>query len=317
MTTAASAVATATSQLGTAENPLGSNRTIYGEWYGHNGVAWCAIFISWVMAHIDKPSLRSAWCDTWIARAKDGSWGIWLDPWASLRPGDLAIFEWDGNPAHSDHIAMVWEVNGDGTWVSIEGNLGNRVSTVHRGRSNILGFVRPHYANATPTDVHTARPSSVQHYQAQLNIWLRDNNKPTLVVDGVYGPATRAALTSFQTFANAMNALAGNTNRISVDGIYGPQTAAALNWWVRAIQSPATKLPVPTGNPLLRVGSPSGDQVRAVQTLLNRAINTDLVIDGIYGQNTRRAVIYFQTANRLTADGIYGPDTARAIAQYA
>jgi hypothetical protein len=41
----------AESQIGTKEKPFGSNRTKYGEWYGFNGVAWCAIFVSWCLSH--------------------------------------------------------------------------------------------------------------------------------------------------------------------------------------------------------------------------------------------------------------------------
>jgi len=35
-------------ELNTAEEPPESNRTKYGEWYNMNGVAWCAIFVSFI-----------------------------------------------------------------------------------------------------------------------------------------------------------------------------------------------------------------------------------------------------------------------------
>lgn len=35
-------------EIGTTENPMGSNKTKYGEWYGMNGVAWCCIAVSWI-----------------------------------------------------------------------------------------------------------------------------------------------------------------------------------------------------------------------------------------------------------------------------
>ena len=41
----------AASQVGTKENPPGSNMTKYGEWFGLNGYKWCAIFVSWVYDH--------------------------------------------------------------------------------------------------------------------------------------------------------------------------------------------------------------------------------------------------------------------------
>ena len=36
----------AAAEEGTTENPPNSNKTKYGEWYGLNGVPWCAIFVS-------------------------------------------------------------------------------------------------------------------------------------------------------------------------------------------------------------------------------------------------------------------------------
>ena len=41
-------IETAHSQLGVCENPAGTNKNPYGKWYGFNGYAWCAMFVSWV-----------------------------------------------------------------------------------------------------------------------------------------------------------------------------------------------------------------------------------------------------------------------------
>lgn len=35
-------------QIGTTENPKGSNKTIYGKWFGFDGVAWCCMFVCWI-----------------------------------------------------------------------------------------------------------------------------------------------------------------------------------------------------------------------------------------------------------------------------
>ncbi len=54
-------------------------------------------------------------------------------------------------------------------------------------------------------------------------------------------------------------------------------------------------------------------QTRAVQTKLKRWGYYTGGIDGIYGNQTRKAVRLFQKKNRLAVDGIVGPKTAAAL----
>ena len=42
-------------EVGVVEYPKNSNKTKYGEWFGYNGVAWCAIFVSWVYSQAGFP----------------------------------------------------------------------------------------------------------------------------------------------------------------------------------------------------------------------------------------------------------------------
>jgi len=63
---------------------------------------------------------------------------------------------------------------------------------------------------------------------------------------------------------------------------------------------------------LSKVGS-SGDEVKQIQTRLKNWGYYNGEIDGIYGTQTKNAVLYFQSKNGLTADGIAGPSTLRAI----
>ena len=55
--------------------------------------------------------------------------------------------------------------------------------------------------------------------------------------------------------------------------------------------------------------STNSEAIKFVQTRLQKLGYSTGTIDGVFGQNTRSAVIEFQTQNGLQADGIVGPDT--------
>jgi len=62
----------------------------------------------------------------------------------------------------------------------------------------------------------------------------------------------------------------------------------------------------------LRLGD-RGEAVRNLQLKLDRWGYEPGAVDGVFGEETRRAVIRFQKNNALSADGIVGPATAAAL----
>jgi peptidoglycan hydrolase-like protein with peptidoglycan-binding domain len=114
---------------------------------------------------------------------------------------------------------------------------------------------------------------------------------------GTFGPATRSAVSAFQTQVGLNNA-----------GYYGPATATALGNALKA------KMPVvPSQN--LWVGM-SGTQVTQLQKLLAQ-VGYDVPATGYYGEMTRTAVRSFQQAHGLPqGDGSYGALTRMALAAH-
>ncbi|GAA1446062.1 peptidoglycan-binding domain-containing protein [Leifsonia poae] len=109
-----------------------------------------------------------------------------------------------------------------------------------------------------------------------------------VVVDGVFGPHTKAAVVSFQ-----------QANGLTADGIVGPHTWAAL----------------PNGGPMpvLQVGS-HGAVVSSLQTVLTNGAAqwggvTPQGIDGVFGPHTKASVEAFQRWAHVAVDGIVGDQT--------
>lgn len=85
----------------------------------------------------------------------------------------------------------------------------------------------------------------------------------------------------------------------------------ALLLVVATVVAVAVALPVANAA-VIKVGS-RGTTVKTIQTKLKRWGYYKGGIDGIFGNQTRDAVKYFQRRNGLTADGIVGSATARAM----
>lgn len=75
--------------------------------------------------------------------------------------------------------------------------------------------------------------------------------------------------------------------------------------------SPSSQTTIPSSSTLLKIGS-RGNDVKALQENL-RTLGYNISADGIFGSDTKNAVIDFQKKNGLSADGIVGSATQAKI----
>lgn len=158
------------SQLDSFEaNPGGNNYTKYGQWYGLNGQAWCAMFVSWCANQANIPTsivYKTASCDYSMnfyknkgLFEKSSAYGGNYIP----KAGD--IFFRGPNQSNSTHTGLVVGVSGSNVIV-IHGNSKGandtyekvRKSTYSLNDSALLGYGTPQYAS----DTH----SYITHYDS-------------------------------------------------------------------------------------------------------------------------------------------------------
>jgi len=142
--------------VGTRERPRGSNRTMFGRWFGIDGVPWCNIFMSYcfavgaryvLCAGFKGPGVYRNGCtyvpttEAWLRAT-----GMWTGRTTPLA-GDLAIFDWNGGVP--DHIGIVASDLEGGRFETIEGNTapgrdsnGGQVLRRLRYLSQVTGFGR-------------------------------------------------------------------------------------------------------------------------------------------------------------------------------
>jgi hypothetical protein len=131
-TVRAAALSKAITQLGIKESPAESNNQKYGQWYGMNGVPWCAIFVSWSFEQgsfdlgLDSPSFSAgrsySYCPYIVSDARAGKNGLkTLDP-DQVIPGDVVVYDWQWNGEY-DHVGIFekW-TSGTSQFQAIEGN---------------------------------------------------------------------------------------------------------------------------------------------------------------------------------------------------
>ena len=123
------ALAEALRHVGVRESPAGSNRTMFGRWFGVNGVPWCAIFVSYCFDVGAGVVLCRGWHGAGVGKrgvAYVPTLAAWLRATGRAvrtpEPGDLVVFDWDGGVP--DHVGIVIRPLADGGLETVEGNTG-------------------------------------------------------------------------------------------------------------------------------------------------------------------------------------------------
>jgi len=113
--------------VGVRESPPGSNRTMFGRWFGVDGVPWCAIFASYCFDIGAGIVLCRGWHGAGVGKrgvAYVPTLSAWLRATGRAvdepRPGDLAVYDWDGGLP--DHVGIVVRRLDAGRFEAVEGN---------------------------------------------------------------------------------------------------------------------------------------------------------------------------------------------------
>jgi len=152
------ALTEAIKHIGVTEAPPNSNLTMFGEWFGVNGVAWCNIFVSYCFRIGAGYTIAEGFAgradgvypkgcayvpttEAWLRTT-----GMWLGRVPPL-PGDIAIYNWNGG--EPDHIGIVESYLGKDKFTAIEGNTsvtnksnGGEVQRAVRYFTQVDGFGR-------------------------------------------------------------------------------------------------------------------------------------------------------------------------------
>jgi peptidoglycan hydrolase-like protein with peptidoglycan-binding domain len=299
-------IETAASQLGITESPAGSNKTPYGKWYGFDGYAWCAMFVSWVYDKAGHPLGKiddaKGYRDCNSAyRHWRGTKEITTNPEA----GDIVLFDWAGD-GRADHTGIFheWADAGQKYFWSYEGNTavgddsnGGIVMRRKRPISAVKAFVKPSILgeNTTPVEPYNGLKkgdygSRVTKLQKQLY-----DLGYSIVVDGEFGSGTEKVVKQFQK--DNMLSLTGEANE------------ALLGLLESKLNPPTVQEEKLITGSFLKKGNVGGSVLMLQKKLTKKGIKPILVEDGVYGENTVKAVKNFQQKNKIKVDGIAGPQT--------
>ena len=259
-----------------------NNWTKYGDWYGMNNVAWCAIFISWAadQAGISRDIInKNAWAGDMGGSECTGNFGghyyprsYVLNGWYTPVRGDVVYYDGSDVNGSSGHVELVVDYDpSTETITSIGGNTGGGYRVFkHTGQSlhtngtsmTIIGFEHPNYEtepdliiNDEPIAPYPRPTGYVRKGDKNLYVgWVQyclfkqlGYGDESDVVDCDFGSATLLAVKTFQ-----------ENYGLEVDGVVGTET---INKMIELITQPEPD-PIPSGS-IMSTGAgqtlPDGD----------------------------------------------------------
>ena len=207
--------------LGMHEQPMGSNNTEPGKWYGTNGLAWCAAFQSWSFySTLGFSPFPASTKKGFAACAAGAAWfrrqGAWAPASAVPQRGWPIFFIWTpGDIEH--HIGLVLGAGGPRNVDTVEGNTSDKVALHHRSGSTIAGYGIINYVDDAPALPATprlkptpvlrqtlhpgARGDVVFYEQTMLRFYAARYHRPDVdpgEPDGEYGTHTGQAVLAYK-----------------------------------------------------------------------------------------------------------------------
>lgn len=153
-------------------------KTTGESWYGASGVAYCAMFVSWVYAQCPNDSIPGgmfAYVPYGINRARAAGAIVSFE---QAVPGDLICFDWGGDGV-ADHVGIVEGYPSNGTIVTIEGNTsagttgsqsnGGGVYRRTRYKSQVCAIIRTSHSGSSPV-TNSSPATTVNTYSEIMEV---------------------------------------------------------------------------------------------------------------------------------------------------
>ena len=266
---------------------------------------WCDAFNDWCFQEAygvsnAKGLLGGDFNDYTVASAQlYKNKGAWYT--SNPKVGDQIFFK---NSERICHTGIVYKVTSTHVY-TIEGNTSGASGVIANGGgvckksyplnyNKIAGYGHPKYdttsnssATSNKIEIITKKtiPTSITTNVRSIQKWLNDYYNTGLIVDGIYGKKTKAAL------IKAWQTEAGN---LTIDGDFGPKS-----------KEKAKSINVDKGD--------KGIFVTILQATLLCQGYAPGYIDGDFGAKTKASVLAVQKKYNLVQDGIVGSNTWNAL----
>ncbi|MDR0897600.1 MAG: peptidoglycan-binding protein, partial [Oscillospiraceae bacterium] len=195
-----------------------------------------------------------------------------------------------------------------GTEITVLGRSGGWVKTSYQGHT---GYVSAEYLmEMTRSGYYPLHPGDENPYVLALQNRLIELGYLTGKADGKYGDSTTDAVYAFQRAAGIdADGMAGGETQRTLYGLSAPVgVPSAPEPDFGTSDTPSDPVAPPSTFVILKKGD-RGEDVRALQARLIELNYLSGKADGIFGSDTRNAVMAFQRRSNLTEDGKAGKVT--------